>query len=71
MTVDGKKQVLLGARIEGNVLYFSFLNAQDELKHVKVSIDNNQWTGEVVRPYGMVELKLPAQKITAVRSLNN
>jgi hypothetical protein len=27
--------------------------------------------GEVVAPYGMVELKLPAQKITAVRSLNN
>ena len=71
MTVDGKKQVLLGARIEGNVLHFSFLNAQDELKHVKAFIDNNQWTGEVVAPYGMVELKLPAQKITAVRSVNN
>jgi len=71
MTVDGKKQVLLGARIEGNVLHFSFLNAQDELKHVKASIDNNQWMGEVVAPYGMVELKLPAQKVTAVRSVNN
>jgi hypothetical protein len=71
MAVDGKKQVLLGARIEGNVLHFSFLNAQDELKHVKAFIDNNQWTGEVVAPYGMVELKLPAQKITAVRSVNN
>ena len=71
MTVDGKKQVLLGARIEGNVLHFSFLNAQDELKHVKAFIDNNQWTGEVVAPYGMVELKLPAQKVTAVRSVNN
>jgi hypothetical protein len=70
MTVDGKKQVLLGARIEGNVFHFSFLNAQNELKHVKVSVDNNQWTGEVVAPYGMVELKLPAQKITAVRSVN-
>ena len=71
MTADGKKQVLLGARIEGNVLHFSFLNAQDELKHVKASIDNNQWMGEVVAPYGMVELKLPAQKVTAVRSVNN
>jgi hypothetical protein len=71
MTVDGKKQVLLGARIEGNVLHFSFLNAQDELKHVKAFIDNNQWTGEVVAPYGMVELKLPAQKVTAVRCVNN
>ena len=71
MAVDGKKQVLLGARIEGNVLHFSFLNAQDELKHVQASIDNNQWMGEVVAPYGMVELKLPAQKVTAVRSVNN
>jgi hypothetical protein len=71
MSVDGKKQVLLGARIEGNVLHFSFLNAQDELKHVKATIDNNQWMGKVVAPYGMVELKLPAQKITAVRNLNN
>lgn len=71
LTVDGKKQVLLGTRLEGDVIHFSFLNAQNELKHVKASIDNNQWTGEVVAPYGMVELKLPTQKITAVRSVNN
>ena len=71
LTADGKKQVLLGTRLEGGVLHFSFLNAQNELKNVKASIDNNQWTGEVVAPYGMVELKLPTQKITAVRSVNN
>lgn len=70
MTVDGKKQVLLGTRIEGNVLHFSFLNAQDELKHVKAFVDNYQLTGEVVAPYGMVELRLPTQKITALRSVN-
>jgi hypothetical protein len=70
MTVDGKKQVLLGTRIEGNVLHFSFLNAQDELKHVKAFVDNYQLTGEVVAPYGMVELRLPTQKITARRSVN-
>lgn len=71
MTVGGKDKVLFGARIEGNVLHFSFLDPQDELKHVKASIVNNQWIGEVVSPYGMVEFKLPVQKITAVRSVNN
>lgn len=71
MAVDGKDKVLFGARIEGSVLHFSFLDPQDELRHVKASIVNNQWIGEVVSPYGMVELRLPAQKITAVRNLNN
>jgi hypothetical protein len=71
MAIDGKDKVLFGARIEGSVLHFSFLDPQDELRHVKASIVNNQWIGEVVSPYGMVELRLPAQKITAVRSLNN
>ena len=71
MKVDGKDKVLFGARIEGSVLHFSFLDPQDELRHVKASIVNNQWIGEVVSPYGMVELRLPAQKITAVRNLNN
>jgi len=71
MAVDGKDKVLFGTRIEGNVLHFSFLDPQDELRHVKASIVNNQWIGEVVSPYGMVELRLPAQKITAVRNLNN
>lgn len=69
MTSNGKKQALLGTRIEGNVLYFSFLNAQDELKHVKATVDKKQWTGEIVAPYGMVELILPTQKITASRSM--
>jgi len=71
MAVDGKDKVLFGARIEGSVLHFSFLDPQDELRHVKASIVNNQWIGEVLSPYGMVELRLPAQKITAVRNLNN
>ena len=71
MKVDGKDKVLFGARIEGSVLHFSFLDPQDELRHVKASIVNNQWIGEVVSPYGMVELRLPAQKITAIRNLNN
>jgi len=71
MAVDGKDKVLFGARIEGSVLHFSFLDPQDELRHVKASIVNNQWIGEVVSPYGMVELRLPAQKITAIRNLNN
>jgi len=71
MAIDGKDKVLFGARIEGSVLHFSFLDPQDELRHVKASIVNNQWIGEVVSPYGMVEFKLPVQKITAVRSLNN
>ena len=69
MTSSGKKQALLGTRIEGNVLYFSFLNAQDELKHVRATVDDKHWTGEIVAPYGMVELILPTQKITATRSL--
>jgi hypothetical protein len=71
LTLDGKKQVLLGTQIEGDVLRFSFLNADNELKHVKAYIHNDQWIGEVVGPYGMVELHLPTQKITAVRSFSN
>ena len=57
LTFQGKTQILLGARIEGSVLHFSFINADGLLKAVKVFVNGQLLSGELTGPYGMVELQ--------------
>jgi hypothetical protein len=57
LTFQGKTQILLGARIEGSVLHFSFINADGLLKAVKVFVNGQVLSGELTGPYGMVELQ--------------
>ena len=57
LTLQGKTQNLLGARIEGAALHFSFINADGLLKAVKVFVNGQVLSGELTGPYGMVELQ--------------
>ena len=57
LTLQGKTQNLLGARIEGSVLHFSFINPDGLLKAVKVFVNCQLLSGELTGPYGMVELQ--------------
>lgn len=54
---QGKQQTLLGARIHGDALHFSFVNAEGQLKSVKAHIHGDAMTGEVVGPYGMLDIQ--------------
>ena len=58
-TIDlqGKQQMLLGARVHGNELHFSFMNLEGQLKSVKAKIKGDAMTGEVVGPYGMLDIQ--------------
>jgi protein-L-isoaspartate O-methyltransferase len=60
LTLQGKTQNLLSARMEGSALHFSFINADGLLKAVKVFVNGQVLSGEVTGPYGMVEMQ-PAQ----------
>jgi hypothetical protein len=64
---QGKQQNLLGARMEGAYLHFSFLNAEGQVKSVKALINGDSWAGEVVGPYGMVEIQPLPVKIEGRR----
>ncbi len=68
LTVQGKTQNLLGARIEGSVLHFSFINADELLKAVKVLVNGQVLSGEVTGPYGMVEMQPAIVKVEGRRS---
>jgi len=57
LTLQGKTQNLLGARMEGSALHFSFINADGLLKAVKVLVNGQVFSGEVTGPYGMVEMQ--------------
>ena len=54
---QGKQQTLLGASIHGNALHFSFVNSEGQLKSVKAQIKDDALTGEVVGPYGMLDIQ--------------
>lgn len=54
---QGKQQSLLGARVHGNALHFSFVNSEGQLKSVNAQINGDAMTGEVVGPYGMLDVQ--------------
>ena len=67
LTLQGKTQNLLGARMEGAVLHFSFVNADGLLKAVKVLVNGQVLSGEVTGPYGMVEMQSAPVKLEGRR----
>jgi hypothetical protein len=68
LTLQGKTQNLLGARMEGSALHFSFINADGLLKAVKVLVNDQVLSGEVTGPYGMVEMQPATLKVEGRRS---
>ena len=67
LTLQGKTQNLLGARMEGSALHFSFINADGLLKAVKVLVNGQVLSGEVTGPYGMVEMQPATVKVEGRR----
>jgi len=57
-------QPVLGARLDGVHLHFSFINADGHLKAVQAQVQGALLTGEVVGPYGMVDMQPEIVKIT-------
>ena len=68
LTLPGKTQNLLGARMHGAELHFSFINADGQLKAVKVLVNVQVLSGEVTGPYGMVEMQPATAKVEGRRS---
>jgi hypothetical protein len=67
LTLQGKTQNLLGARMEGSALHFSFINADGLLKAAKVNVNGQVLSGEVIGPYGMVEMQPAPVKLEGRR----
>ena len=57
LQLNGLQQNLLGVRLDGAHLHFSFLNSEGQLKSVKALISGDRMSGAVVGPYGMVEIQ--------------
>ena len=60
-------QPLLGARLEGAQLHFSFVNADGLLNAVRLDVNGRSIAGEVVGPYGMVEVQPEPVKVSGQR----
>ena len=67
LTLQGKTQNLLGARMHGAELHFSFINADGQLKAVKVLVNGQVLSGELTGPYGMVEMQPATAKVEGRR----
>jgi hypothetical protein len=67
LTLQGRTQNVMGARIEGAMLHFSFVNADGLLKAVKVLVNGNALSGEVTGPYGMVDIQPQPLKVEGRR----
>jgi hypothetical protein len=67
LAVGSEVQTLLGARLQGTDLYFSFVNTEGELKAVSAKVEGGRLTGVVVGPYGIVESEPPVVKIAGER----
>jgi hypothetical protein len=64
---NSKQQNLLGARMDGSDLHFSFLNSEGQLKSVIARIEGNFLRGEVLGPYGMHDFQVPPLRIEGRR----
>jgi len=64
---NGKQQNLLGARMDGFDLHFSFVNSEGQLRSVIARVEGNFLRGEVVGPYGMHDFQVPPLRIEGRR----
>ena len=60
-------QPLLGARMDGAQLHFSFVNAEGLLQAAKLQVQGQTLNGELVGPYGMVEVQPEVVKVLGQR----
>lgn len=60
-------QPLLGARIEGAQLHFSFVNGDGLLQAAQLQVQGQALTGELVGPYGMLEVQPQVVKVLGQR----
>jgi SAM-dependent methyltransferase len=67
LALGSEVQTLLGARLQGTDLHFSFVNTDGELKAVNAKVEGARLTGVVVGPYGMLESEPPVIKIAGER----
>ena len=67
LSMNQQTQIILGARMEGADLHFSFVNAQGQLQSVKANVKSDTFAGELVGPYGMVELQPETVNISGQR----
>ena len=65
--LDHPTQPLLGARIDGADLHFSFVKEDGQLQAVQVRVQGGTMTGEWVGPYGMLEGPPEVVKVIAQR----
>ncbi len=63
----GQTQTLLGTRLEGPDLHFSFVQADGLLKSVKARVQGATLQGEVIGPYGMVDIPPDVVKVAGQR----
>ena len=64
---NGKQQNLLGARMDGFDLHFSFVSSEGQLKSVIARVEGNSIKGEVIGPYGMHDFQVPPLQIEGRR----
>jgi len=67
LVLHGQQQNLLGARLEGAHLRFSFVNQEGQLKSVQALIQGDSLLGEIIGPYGMHEMQALPVKIEGRR----
>jgi len=67
LTLGTQVQPLLGARIEGDQLHLSFINADGQLQAAKLQVQGQTLAGELVGPYGMVEVQPEVVKLSGQR----
>lgn len=60
-------QPVLGARLNGAHLHFSFINADGQLKAVQAHLQGELLAGEVLGPYGMHDMQPEIVKISGQR----
>lgn len=67
LTIDGHTQPLLGAELVGAEVTFRYLDTQGLLKGVRGQVQGSQFVGQVMGPYGMVEVPVPATEVQGRR----
>lgn len=60
-------QPVLGARVDGADLHFSFVNADGLLQAAKLQVQGQTLAGELIGPYGMVEVQPEVVKVLGQR----
>jgi len=63
----GQTQILLGVRLHGADLHFSFVQADGQLQAVQARVQGASLQGQLVGPYGMVDVQPDVVNVTGQR----